>query len=54
MAAAGLCKWVHAVFWYAEISRKMKPKISELIVAEEELNQVWFSLKSPGFTIVRR
>ena len=39
-AAAGLCSWVHAIFWYSEISRKMKPKISELIQAEDELNKV--------------
>ena len=44
-AAAGMCRWVHAVYWYSEISRKMKPKISELLQAEDELNKVELQIK---------
>ena len=39
-AAASLCIWVQAVFKYAQISRTMKPKLRELLDAEEELSKV--------------
>ena len=39
MAAAALCKWMRAVYKYAEICRNMKPKIQQLMEAEEELNK---------------
>ena len=38
-AAAALCSWVRAVYKYAEICRNMKPKIQQLMDAEEELNK---------------
>lgn len=38
--AATLCQWVRAVYEYAEISRAIKPKMQELLDAEEVLNKV--------------
>lgn len=39
-AATCLCKWVRAVYQYAQICRTMKPRIQELLDAQQALNKV--------------
>lgn len=39
-AAATLCQWVRAVYEYVQICRAVKPKMEELMQAEQQLNTV--------------
>ena len=44
-AAAGMCKWVHAVVTYDKVARVVAPKRAALEVAEEELQTASAQLK---------
>ena len=40
IAAACICKWVHAVYQYSSIHRKMQPHIKNLLDAENKFTKV--------------
>lgn len=38
-AAAGLCRWLHAIYNYTLIVRQMNPNLGKLLAAEERVNK---------------
>ncbi|RUS83122.1 hypothetical protein EGW08_009111 [Elysia chlorotica] len=44
MAAASICTWVHAVYQYSSIHRKMQPHIKNLLDAENKFTKNYYSV----------